>query len=181
MTRRDDHYLADVGGDGVVQGNCADLVDHHIVLVYRSDGDILHSLHLLVQEYDLHRRRGVDFVGAKAGVDLVVYVRLETLHNLGHQVLGLELKDLVGDAGPVDEVVVAVQTCRAGGVGRVLDDDGGISPVHQGRCGISVSREASADEDSEDKPVPVAEEIEEKVDQIDAFFLFCVLVLCHID
>ena len=131
MTRWDDHQTTDISREGIIQGNGLGSVDNHIVLILWRDGEGLGALHLFAEENDLNRRTGIDLIRAQTGVHFVIDIGIETLDDLSHKILRLELENLIGNAGLVNEVVITVQASGAGGVGRVLYDDGSIGPVHQ--------------------------------------------------
>ena len=77
------------------------------------------------------------------------------------------LEDFVGDAHMVDEAAVCAHLHGTLCVGRVLDDDGCVAPVYVLQLGIAVIRKSHAYGNADYKQVPVAEQVEEQVHQVD--------------
>ena len=160
-----------------------DLLTHlhaHLSGILRSHGESPDRLLLAaLREYHVHRgAAAVELYLAELHSQLVAHVGIQSPDHLAHKLPGLEFQDLIRNRGLVDQVVVGVQTGR-GLVGRrVLDDYGRVCTVYEGRGRIFVGSYASADQYAQHEPVPVAEQIEEKVEQVDRIVLFGIL-FCH--
>ena len=87
--------------------------------------------------------------------------------------LGTELEDFQGHVHPVREAAVVVQSGGEMLALRVLDDDGGVRLVHERHLRILVIGIPHGDAGAEDEQVPVPQQVQEDVNQVD-LVAFCV-------
>ena len=90
--------------------------------------------------YEIHLEGSslVEFHIAKLDMKLVINVCIQCLNDLGHQLFGSQLKNLVGHVHPVDHIAIRTQTGRCLGTTGIFDDYSRIAAIDERLFGIPV-------------------------------------------